>query len=134
MANVLYPKYKEALLNGSAPDLTTVDVKVALIDLADYVYNAAHDFFDDVAGAAVVDTSGNLTTKTILNGVFDSDNPVFAAAAGDTSEAVILYVDTGVTSTSHLIAYYDTGVIGLPVTPNSGDINVAVNAAGWFAL
>lgn len=135
MANAIYPKYKEALLtNASNSDIEAGDVKVALIDLADYTYSSAHDFLDDVAGGAIVDTSGNLASKTITNGVFDSADPTFAAASGDVSEALILYIDTGVASTSRLVAYYDTGVTGLPVTPNTGDINVAVNASGWFAL
>lgn len=135
MANAIYPKFKQYLLDHSNnTDINSNNVKVALIDLADYTYSATHDFLDDIAGAAIVDTSGNLTTKTIVDGVFDSDNPVFSAASGDISEALILYVDTGVSSTSPLIAYYDTGVTGLPVTPNGGDINVTVNGSGWFAL
>ncbi len=38
-------------------------------------------------------------------------------------EAMILFKDTGVESTSRLIAYMDTAV-GLPTTPNGSDINV----------
>jgi hypothetical protein len=53
---------------------------------------------------------------------------------GDVSEALILFIDTGTPGTSRLIGFYDAGVTGLPVTPNGGDINVTVNASGWFAL
>lgn len=135
MANVVYPKYKEALLDGASNiALDSGNIKVALIDLADYTYSSAHDFLDDVAGAAIVATSGNLGTKTITNGVFDSADPSFTAVSGDVSEALIVYYDTGSSATSRLIAFYDTGVTGLPVTPNGGDINVTVNASGWFAL
>lgn len=136
MANVIYPKYKEALLDSAATnkDLNTSDVKAVLVDLADYTYSAAHQFLSDVPSGARVDTSANLGTKTITNGVFDSANTTFAAATGDQSEAVILYIDTGVAGTSRLVAFYDTGVTGLPVTPNGGDIDVTVNASGWFAL
>lgn len=135
MANVIYPKFKEALLTSAAnSDLENGDVKAILVDLADYTYNSAHDMLDDVAGAAIVATSGNLASKTITDGVFDSANPVFTAVTGDVSEALILYIDTGVSSTSRLVAFYDTGVTGLPVTPNGGDINITVNASGWFAL
>jgi len=135
MANAIYPKYKEALLTGDSNiDLESGDVKVILIDTADYTYSAAHDFLDDVAGAAIVATSANLASKTITNGVFDSDNPSFTNVSGDESEALIIYIDTGVASTSRLVAYYDTGVTGLPVTPNGADIQVSVNASGWFSL
>lgn len=135
MANALYPKFKEALLGGDiGTGLDAVNVKAYLIDLADYTYSAAHVFLSEVAAGAIVDSSLDLTSKTITNGVFDSADPVFAAASGDPSEAIILAIDTGSTATSRLIAFYDTGVTGLPVTPNSGDINVQVNASGWFAL
>ena len=36
MANKVYPKFKKALLDGNAPDLLTVDVKIALIALVHY--------------------------------------------------------------------------------------------------
>lgn len=133
MANALYPSFKAALLAGSV-DLSSVNVKVVLVDLADYTYSSAHDFLDDVAAGGRVATSGNLASKTLTGGVFDSADPVFTGATGDQAEALILYVDTGTAATSRLIAFYDTGVTGLPVTPNSGDINVTVNASGWFSL
>lgn len=135
MANAIYPKYKEALLDGAANiALDSNDVKVCLIDTADYTYSAAHDFLDDVAGAAIVATSGNLAGKTITNGVFDSNNPTFSLVSGDVAEALIIYIDTAVAATSRLVAYFDTGVTNLPVTPNGADILVAVNASGWFSL
>lgn len=133
MANALYPSFKASLLVGGI-DLSTANIKVVLVDLADYTYSSAHDFLDDVAAGGRVATSGNLASKTTTGGVFDSADPVFTAATGDQAEALILYVDTGSAATSNLIAFLDTGVTGLPVTPNSGDINITVNASGWFAL
>jgi hypothetical protein len=43
-------------------------------------------------------------------------------------------VDTGTAATSPLVAYIDTGVTGLPVTPNGGNITVTWNASGIFQL
>jgi hypothetical protein len=135
MANAIYPKFKEAwLTSASDSDLENGNVKAILVDLADYTYNSAHDFLDDVVGAAIVATSGNLASKTITNGVFDSADPSFTAVTGDVCEGLILYIDTGSSATSRLVAFYDTGVTGFPVTPNGGDINITVNASGWFAL
>ncbi len=135
MANAVYPKYKEALISGSSNiSLSSGNVKAILVDTADYTYSSAHDFLDDVPGGAIVATSSNLGTKTVTNGVFDSADFTFSAVTGDQSEALILYIDTGSSATSRLVAYIDTGVTGLPVTPNGGDINVTVNASGWFAL
>lgn len=133
MANALYPKFKEAALQGQV-DLSSGAIKVVLVDLQDYTYNATHQFLSDVPAGARVATSNAITGKTFTNGTFDSNDPVFATASGDQSEALVLVVDTGTAATSRLIAYYDTGVVGLPVTPNGGDINVVVNPSGWFSL
>jgi hypothetical protein len=135
MANAIYPLYKQALLTADSNiDLEAGNVKAILVDLADYTYSAAHDMLDDVAVAARVATSGNLAGKTVTNGTFDCDNWTWTAVTGDPCEAVIIYIDTGVASTSRLVAFLDTGITGLPVTPNGGDINFTVDAAGLFTI
>lgn len=133
MANAIYPKWKEAVIQGSANSSLAGDVKAILVDTADYTYNAAHDFLDDVTGAAIVATSANLGTKTYTNGTFDTADFTFTAVTGDVSEALIIYIDTGSAATSRLVCYRDTNVTGLPVTPNGGDITVSV-PSGWFDL
>lgn len=133
MANAIYPKWKEAVIQGSANSSLAGNVKAILVDTADYTYNAAHDFLDDVPGAAIVATSANLGTKTYTNGTFDTADFTFTAVTGDVSEALIIYIDTGSAATSRLVCYRDTNVTGLPVTPNGGDITVSV-PSGWFDL
>lgn len=133
MANALYPLAKKAFLDGDL-DLLSDDIKVVLVDLDDYTYSAQHEYLSDVPAGARVATSGNLASKSTTGGTFDSADPSFSAVSGDPAEALILYQDSGSAATSRLIAYYDTGVTGLPVTPNGGDINVTVNASGWFSL
>lgn len=134
MANAIYPKWKEALLQGGANSSLAGNVKAVLVDLADYTYSAAHEFLSDITAIGRVATSANLTTKTYANGLFDADNAVFSAVTGDVSEAVVIYVDSGSAATSRLVAFFDTGVTGLPVTPNGGDINLNFNASGIFQL
>jgi hypothetical protein len=138
MANAVYPKYKEALLKDTAGfDLSSagVDVRVLLVDLADYTYSAAHDMLDDVPSGARVAASTALASKTVSTaGVFDAADKTFTAVTGDQSEALIIYQHTGTESTSQLIAFLDTGITGIPVTPNGGDIAITWNASGIFAL
>lgn len=134
MANAIYPIWKQELMQGTSGTALTGNVRAILIDTNDYTYSATHDTLDDIPVAARVATSANLTTKTYANGLFDADNANFTAVTGDISEAVVLYLHTGVESTSRLIAYFDTGVTGLPVTPNGGDINLNFNASGIFQL
>lgn len=122
MATLLYPKGKEAFLSG-AIDLTANDIRVICIDAADYTYNAAHDFLDDVAAGSRVGTSGALSGKSVTNGVFDASDITINSVSGDQFEALIIYKHTGTESTSNLIAYIDSGT-GLPFTPSGGNITI----------
>jgi hypothetical protein len=131
MANALYPIFKQRLLD-KALDLDSDTIKAILVDAGDYTYSSAHDDLADVAGAGIVSTSGALGSPTIALGVFDTADFSFTAVTGDQSEDIILYDDTH--ASDALIAFYDTGMTGMPVTPNGGDINVTVNASGWFSL
>lgn len=131
MASQLYTPYKVKRLNGTAPDLSTVTVKAALIDVADYTFSAAHEFWSSVAGAAVVGTPVALAGKAIATGVFDANDTTIVGVSGDGTEAVILYVDTGVAGTSQLLAYFDG--TSVEVTPNGEDINIRWHANGIFS-
>ncbi len=133
MANALYPTYKQLIL-GAGLNLTTLNLKVVLVDTGAYTYSAAHDFLDDIAVGARIATSGNLASKTVTSGVFDAADITITAVSGVTVEALVIYNDTGTAATSNLIAYMDTGVTGLPFTPNGGDVTIQWNGSGIFAL
>ena len=134
MANAIYPKYKEAILqSASNSNMSAGTVKVALVDTGTYTYNAADEFYTSVS-SAVVGTPQTLGSKTFVNGLFDAADATFTAVTGSSVEALVIYIDTGVAGTSRLIAYFDTGVTGLPVTPNGGDISIIWNVSGIFAL
>lgn len=129
MANALYDLGREGFLGGDI-DWDAHNIKVGLIDTADYTVNlATHDFFNDIAadltpsGGAdpLVAVSGNFATKTKSAGVADADDITLSTVSGDASEALVIFRDSGAVATSNLIAYIDTAT-GLPVTPNGGDI------------
>lgn len=130
MANAIYPEFKEHLLKGDI-DLDTNTVNAYLVDLADYTYSAAHDLIADLPVAARV-SSVALTAVTSANGVVDAADAVFPSVTGDPSEAVVIAVNVG--ASEYLAAFYDTGVTGLPVTPNGANINLGINVAGLFSL
>jgi hypothetical protein len=134
MANAIYPKYKEAILGGGAnTDLLTGTVKVALVDTGTYTYNAADQFLTSLTG--VVGTAQTIgATKSVTNGVFDGGDVTYTSVTGASVEALVIYIDTGSSATSRLVAYIDTSVTGLPVTPNGGNITITWNASGIFAL
>jgi len=136
VANALYNTFKEGILGNTAFDMDTDGIKASLIDSADYTFSAAHDEYSggarDVALASVVAESAALGSPTVASGVFDTANFTWTAVTGDVSEAVILWDDT--LANDRLVAFYDTGMTGMPVTPNGGDINFTVHASGWFAI
>jgi len=133
MANAIYPKYKEALLDALTDiDLVGLTVKVALVDTGVYTYSSTHQFLSDLSG--VVGTAQTLGSKTVTNGVFDAADVTYTAVTGNSVEALVIYIDTGTAGTSRLVAFIDTGVTGLPVTPNGGNITITWNASGIFAL
>jgi hypothetical protein len=138
MANAIYPKYKEALIQATANSALTgsgtTGVYVALVDLGTYTYSAAHEFYSSLSG--VVGTDQEIgATKTYANGVFDGADVTFPSVTGNTAEALVIYVkNAGANTTWRLVAFIDTGVTGLPVTPNGGNIGITWNASGIFAL
>jgi|DEB3_MinimDraft_2_1074329.scaffolds.fasta_scaffold00144_6 hypothetical protein len=141
MANVLYPKFKEKLLNpgtaginsGAQVDMDSDNIRVALIDTGVYTYNASHEFLSSASGATV-GTAQLLGSKTVTNGVFDAGDVTFTGLTGNSVEAYIIYKDTGTASSSPLIAYFDSATSGLPLTPNGGNVTIQFNASGIFAL
>jgi hypothetical protein len=123
MANALYDAGREAFLNADI-DWSVDNIKAVLVDTAAYTVNlATHNALDDIAGGARISTSANLASKTSTAGVADAADVTFTAVTGATVEAIVIYKDTGVESTSLLIAYIDTAT-GLPVTPGGGNITV----------
>ncbi len=133
MANALFPRWKQALLEFTANNnLSAGTVKVALVT-AGYTYSSANQFYSSVS-ASVVGTPQTIGTKTFTNGVFDGGNVTFTAVTGAQVVALVIYIDTGNAATSPLVAFIDTGVTNLPVTPNGGDIAITWNASGIFSL
>ncbi len=130
MSNFIYDQAANAAWAGDIA-FDTDNVKCYLIDLALYTANAATDqFVSDIPAGAIKATSANLTGKTIVNRTIDANSLAFSSvAAGDPCEAVVIAIDTGVTTTSRLLVYIDTAT-GLPATPNGTDINIEFNAAG----
>lgn len=128
MANILYPKGKEHLLNGDI-DLLVDTVKVCLVDTGVYTYNAADEYLSSIDSIgsppadARVGTDQTLTGKSTTNGVFDAGDPTFPAVSGATVENLVIYVEVGSPPTQYLLARIDTAT-GLPATPSGGDIVV----------
>jgi len=121
MANAMYNYGRELFLTAGI-NWSTADIKVVAIDTGTYTFSAAHQFHSELSG--IVATSGNLASKTVTGGIADAADVTLSAVTGSSIEAFVVYKDTGVSGTSPLILYLDSGT-GLPVTPNGGDIIIA---------
>jgi hypothetical protein len=123
MANALYTKAKQGLIDGSI-DLDTDTIKAVLVDSAYYTPNLATDqYLSSIASAARVATSGALSGISVTDGVFDAADLTISAVTGATFEYVVLIKDTGAEATSRLILLIDTAT-GLPCTPGGADIAI----------
>lgn len=133
MANAIYPKYKNSELQGDTNTALSgsgsTGLWVALVDTGTYTYSATHQFYSDLSG--IVGTPVEITTVTTTGGLVDGDDVTFTSVSGASVEALVLYrKNAGANTTWRLVAYIDTSVTGLPVTPNGGDIGVTWNGSG----
>lgn len=134
MANAFYNKHLEAIIqataNSSLAGSGTTGVYAALVDTGTYTFSQTHEFYSSVASAQI-GTEQELTSKTFVNGLFDAADTTFPSVTGTTAEAIVIFIkNAGANTTWRLVAYIDTGVTGLPVTPNGGNIVTAWNASG----
>jgi hypothetical protein len=144
MANAWYPKHKEQMLQGTASALLNgtgaTGVYACLVDTAVYTYGAGHEFYDagganDVVDAMVGTAIEIGAAKTYTNGIFDGADVTFPTVSGATAEAVVIFVkNAGAQTTWRLVAYLDTNITNLPVTPNGGNIVITWNASGIIGL
>lgn len=124
----LYPKGAAHLL-GLA---TKVDLIADTLKVLFYAstYNAAHEFVSDLTGASIVVRSGALAGKAVTSGVFTANNLTITAVSGSAFNEVVLYKDTGVDTSSPLVAIFDISTF----TPTGADVSVVWNASGIFSI
>lgn len=139
MANGLFASYRTVVLSAP-PNLSSATLRLMGVDHADDTpVLATDDFINDIASAARVPALascpalGSKTLGVVAAGVFDATDSTFTALSGDQFESLLIFEDSGVESTSDLIAFWDTAT-GLPCTPNGADLLVAYNASGIFTF
>jgi hypothetical protein len=139
MANAVYPLYKQALITtadankGLDVDDATDGPFCALVDTGTYTYNTAHDFFNDLSG--IVGTDQRIDNPTVAAGLFDGADLTYTSVSGNSVEALVIYrKNSGANTTWRLVLFEDTGVTGLPLTPNGGNVIVTWNVSGILQL
>lgn len=124
MASTCYASAKGAWLDNTL-DLNDGDIRILFIDGADYTPNFATDnALDDVPAGARIGTATAIANTTVTGGVFDGDDVNMVTVTGDQFEHILIYLHTGVESTSQLVCLIDVTA----TTPNGGDILVTWDA------
>jgi len=123
MANTLYDFARQRFLEAQINWMTDT-IKVILVDTGAYTpQTSVHQYLSDIPTSARIAGPVTLAGKATTGGAADASDCTFTSVTGTSIEAIIIYADTGVESTSPLIAFIDTAT-GLPITPNGGDIIV----------
>jgi hypothetical protein len=142
MANACYDPWKTQLMQGGANSSLAGTVKQTYADITGaYSVNAVTDAFVNTLAANDNPNYGSavsLATKTygvVAASVFDADDVLTPALTGAADMgAIILYVDSGVETTSRLALYLDTGITGMPFTPSGADTTCQWAAGGIFKM
>lgn len=135
MSNTMYDPARQAFATAQINWLTD-EIRCVLVDTALYTFSALHSMLSDIPAGARVATSSAFTSKTVSGasgGWCDADDITFTALTGASIEALVIYKNTGVASTSPLLVYFDT-ITGLPFTPSGTDFVVRWAASGLFRL
>jgi hypothetical protein len=113
MANFIYKKAKQALLNGQINVLNN-QLKVLLLNGPEYSPNENLDeFVSNIPANSIVTRSEAVTNVTSVNGILDGDNVTITGYNGAAFDAVVLYQYSPSDSDARLIFYIDTSD-GLP--------------------
>jgi len=128
MATKVYTPATKKLLDGDI-DLLVDDIRVVLIDVADYTFSASHEFLSSVPSGARVGTPQTLSGKTTNNGTFDATDPVFPSVTGDPCEALLYYKHVTNDADSPLILYNDgKQTVTCAVSASGGATSIVVDA------
>lgn len=133
MSAALYPSAFAGLQDGTF-DWLADEIRVLLMGPA-FIPDFSEEFVDSVPANSTIDNGDNLTSRTFVNGLAQSD-PSQHLQLFDLKAitSVVLYQDTGDPATSPLIAYYDgENLFGSPLVSEGLDQFVFPDAInGWL--
>lgn len=125
MANFIYKKAKEAILNGEI-NFSSNSFKALLVDIATYTANQnTHQFVSDVPAESIRKRSNNLDLVTNTLGVVDASDLIISDYTGEAFGAIILYQVGYSDSVSELIFYIDSSS-GLPFSGSNNNTPVTI--------
>jgi len=125
MANALYDSGRNAFLNGSI-NFTSDTIKMILVSNL-YTPNLSTDNYFNTLSSYVIGLPVALTGKTTSAGIAGCSDVNFGIIpTGQTIKYIVIYKDSGSSSTSQLIALYDTA-FGLPFTTGGSEVVIRID-------
>lgn len=87
------------------------------------------DFMNDISSGSFVANAVTLSSVTYTDGEFKAAKATISGVdEGETVSALIVYADTGTTSTSRILVFIDTNADGTPMDKDGNGANL--NASG----
>lgn len=125
MANFVYKKTKEALLNGDI-DFLSNQFKIMLVDASAYTPNEnSHEFVSDIPVNAIVKRSEALSNISTSSGILDAQDLLVSAFDGTAFDSIILYQYNSNDTQARLFFYIDTAQ-GLPFDGSNSVSSVTI--------
>lgn len=113
MANFIYKKAKEAMLNGQI-NINSTNLKILFVNSSNYFPNQdTNQFLSDIPSNARVYTSTTISNVSTNLGVLDA-NDLVINYEGAAFQAIVLYQSGNTDQDSRLISFIDTSE-GLPL-------------------
>lgn len=125
MANFLYDKAKEKLLNGQINWLSD-EFKVCLVSSAYSVNQKEHETLGEIFSTARIAISSALTQKEATSGIAKAADVTISSVPNVVIKALVIFKVAPSLENSPLVAYIDTagGIGDTGLTPTSGTVKI----------
>lgn len=125
MANFIYGKAKQSLLNGEF-NISSDSLKVLLVTDSYVPSQNTDQFVSNISGSYIRQRTSSLTNVTNTLGVIDADDVSVVQYNGLAFKSLVIYKDSGTDSTSRLLAYIDTAT-GIPFLGINATTDITIN-------
>lgn len=125
MANFIYGKAKQAMLNGEI-NFASNQYRLLLVKTSLYEINQNVDeFVSDIPLESITARSSNISGITNVLGIIDGNDVIIEPYNGGVFEALIFYQVGSTDNNSRLIFYIDNSE-GLPYTVTASNVTVTI--------
>jgi hypothetical protein len=125
VANFIYGKAKEAILNGLI-DISNDQIDILLVNDGYSPSINSDEFVSNIGNSNITTNQINLTNVTNNLGVIDANDVFIQGYPGPAFKAVVMFAQGTSASNSRLIAYIDTAT-GLPFSGTNEAIDITIS-------